>query len=135
MGPGGLIRTSMWRCAIAAGLCVGAPAHAVEVFTRDTFLPYTVNDVNALIGNHYFVQSMLAFDRAPFTIGISNLETRADWARMDGSTYRGSLNRTKYLMSFGVGRPTSGTAVYVVGNMDGICAGPWPAFFENANED
>jgi hypothetical protein len=105
------------------------------VFTRDTFLPYTLNDVNALIGNHYFVQSMLAFDRTPFTVGISNVEARADWARMDGSTFRGSLNRTKYLLSFGVGRPSSGTAVFVVGNMDGIYAGPWPAFFENANED
>ncbi len=111
------------------------PAEAVDTFTRDTFAPYTINDVNALVGNHAFVQSMLAFDAAPFTVGISNFETRADWARTDGTTYRGSLNRTRYLMSVGAGHPTTGTAVYVVGNMDGIYAGPWPAFFENANED
>jgi hypothetical protein len=91
--------------------------------------------VNALIGNHYFVQSMLAFDAAPFTVGVSNFQTRADWARMDGSVFRGGLNRTKYLLSVGTGHPRTGTAVYVSGNMDGIYAAPFPAFFENANED
>lgn len=120
--------------ALVASL-LATSAHATETFTRDTFAPYTVNDVNAILGNHAFVQSLLAFDRAPFTVGLSTFQTRADWARADGSVYRGSLARTKALLSVGGGRPTTGTAAYAVFNIDGINAGPFPAFVQNAVED
>lgn len=111
----------------AVGLAPGT-ARATDPFTRDTFAPYTLNDANALIGNHAFVQSLLAFDRAPFTVGLSTFEARADWLRADDSVFRGGLERTKFLVSVGGGRPATGFAAYGVLNADGVAAKSWPSF-------
>lgn len=111
-----------------------ASAEATETFSRDTLRPLLLKDVNSLIGNHYFIQSMLAFDSTPFTIGISTQQARANYQRSDGVEYKGGLTRVGEVLSLGFGRPASGFAIYGVLNVNGVLVNAYPFPFADSDE-
>lgn len=111
---------------VAALVSVATPAQAVDTFSRETIRPLLLSDVNALIANHYFIQSMLAFDSTPLTAGISVNQARANYLRSDGVVFKGALSRTALVLSAGLGRPATDLAFFGVLNLNGVGAASYP---------
>jgi len=98
-------------------LALGAPRRAgAEALTLYTLRPILIADVNALQANRYFVQSMLAFNSTPFTVGVSSQQAKVTYARIDGQEVSGGLAKEQFVLSLGWGRPATGFAAYGVLN-------------------
>lgn len=118
-------RASLVGVASVVTFGMGAAAHA-QPLTRDTLKPLLIADVNALQANRYFLQSMIALNSTPFTIGYGTQQARVDYLRIDGAVVPGSLSKDQFVLSAGYGRPATGFAMYGVLNFVGATAGNFP---------
>jgi len=87
-------------------------AAAAEPFTVFTLRPYLNNEINGLQLNHLFLQSLFALDATPLTFGAGIRAAPATYLRTDGGTTKAGLGKAIYVLSFGVGQPRTGFALF-----------------------
>ncbi len=86
---------------------------AAEPHTADTLRPFLHNEVNALELNHYYLQSMFASDLTVPTVGWSVRAAPASYQRLDGGVTEGGLAKNLFILSIGLGNPTTEAAWFV----------------------